>query len=124
MGVFSDFLQEKKLGDAQIVWVSRRLERLTPTDRELYLKRKRARKEEKKYEELELAKPHSGRGVSKQALAKARADQPLPRKVRSKITAAINTILTRRGQEAATVEQIFGKVGVAKGAPPKKGKKK
>jgi len=123
MGVFADFVAEKKLPDAQIIGVSNELERLTPSDRDLLLKRHEARKKEKKYDEENIGKPKSGRGVTVLALNKARADQELPRKVRSKITAAINTILKRRGQEEVKVEQLFGKVQVAKGKAPAKGKK-
>lgn len=124
MGVFSDLLKSKNLPEAQILGVSRALEHLTPPDRDLYLKRRKARKEEKKYAEAGAEKPRSGRGITSQSLAKASADRPLPRKVRSKIVKAINTILERRGQEKVKIEQVFGKIGVAKGAPPKKAAKK
>jgi hypothetical protein len=115
MGVFADFQKEKNLPDAQLTGVSRMLERLSPADRELLRKRQAARKAEKKYSEENLSKPKSGRGITVQALGKARADQPLPRKIRSKIAKAVNTILQRRGQEQVKIDQIFGKVGVAKG---------
>jgi len=123
MGVFSDFVKEKKLPDVQLIGVSGHQERLTPADRELLQKRRAARKAEKKYAEENIAKPKSGRGLSQQALNKAHADQPLPRKIRSKIAAAVNTILERRGQEKAKTEQIFGKIGVAKRVPKKAAKK-
>lgn len=125
MGTFANFLKDKKLVDAQIIGVSRILERLNPEDRETLRKRHVARKTEKKYDEVGATKkPHSGRGVSAQALDKARADIPLPRKVRSKIAASINIILKRRGGAEVKQKDLFGEILVAKGKAPVKKKKK
>lgn len=126
MGVFADFQKTNNIPDAQIMGVSRTLEKLEPEDRSLLLRRYQARKTEKKYDDENInasKKPKSGRGVSVHALDKARADTALPRKVRSKITKAVNTILKRRGKPEAKITDIFGKVTVAVGKTPVKKKK-
>jgi shikimate 5-dehydrogenase len=126
MGVFADFQKTHNIPDAQIMGVSRAIEKHEPEDRTLLLKRYQARKAEKKYDDESInaaKKPRSGRGVSVQALIKARSDIPLPRKVRSKITKAVNTILKRRGKPEAKITDIFGKVTVTVGKTPVKKKK-
>jgi hypothetical protein len=124
MGIFADFLRDKKIPEAQLIGVSNELERLRPEDRELLLKRQAARTAEKKYDEEKIGKPRRGRGVTTQSIARALADQPLARKVRSKLLVAVNTVLERRKQEKVRTEQLFGKVGVAKRSPKKVTKKK
>jgi hypothetical protein len=124
MSTFSDFLKSKNIPDAQIIGVSNAAESLTPADRILLAKRAEARKAEKKYTEDNIEKPRSGRGVKIESLTEAHEGKALPRKVRSKIVKAINTILTRRGQEAAKIDQIFGKGGLKVGKKPVKAVKK
>ena len=75
MGVFADFQKTNNIPDAQIMGVSRTIEKHEPEDRTLLLKRYQARKTEKKYDDESInasKKPRSGRGVSVQALIKAR----------------------------------------------------
>jgi hypothetical protein len=126
MGVFADFLTEKKILDVQILGVSNEREHLRDEDRKILFARRQARKNDKKYAEVDAAntKPRSGRGVSQQALSKARADQPISRKSRGKVLASVNSILTNRKQSTVGMSQLFGEVGVAKKAPPKNVKKK
>ena len=126
MGVFEDFQKSNNIPDAQIMGVSRTIEKHEPEDRALLLKRYQARKAEKKYDDESInatKKPRSGRGVSVFSLIKARSDIPLPRKIRSKITKAVNTILKRRGKPEAKITDIFGKVTVTVGKAPVKKKK-
>lgn len=69
-----------------------------------------------KYEAI--AKPASGRPISKQQLTYALDGKPLPKKVRAKIVRAVNAALATKKQQAVDFKVLF------EGAEVKKPKKK
>lgn len=123
MGTFKQFLDEKQLEPETLVRLSRQLEAQAEEDRKLAQKRfeKRRDKENqgKKYEELGIGKPKSGRGVSEQQVGAALEDQPLPPKVRGKLVRAVNAVLTKKGAGPVDSKALFGEVPARKGAAAK-----
>jgi RecA-family ATPase len=112
MGTFQSFLTSKSITPKQIAITSKRVETRDEASRDLMQKRwnKRVTKEtaDKKYSELNIAKPaHAGRGVSAKTVEAAAKDVPVARKVRSKILKAVNVILAKKGQPAADMKALF-----------------
>ncbi len=126
MGTFKQFLTDKQLPTELVVRVSSQLEARSEEDRLLAQKRwaKRHDKEAqpKKYEELGLQKPKSGRGVSLQQVNAALEDKPLPPKVRGKLVRAVNAVLSKKGGAAVDTQALFGEVTARRGASPKAAK--
>lgn len=128
MGTFQTFLTEKSITPKAIAITSKRIETFDETSRLLMGKRwgKRTTKEtaDKKYAELNIAKPAQyGRGVSEKQVVAATKDVALTRKVRGKILKAINTMLTKKGQPAADMK-IFEGVKARVGKKPEVADKK
>jgi hypothetical protein len=129
MGTFQSFLESKGITPKQIAITSRRIETFDAEGRALMQKRwgKRTNKEtaDKKYAELDIAKPRQmGRGVSEQAVSAAAKDALVSRKVRSKILRAVNTILAKKGQPAADMKALFEGTRARVGKKPAAEKKK
>jgi hypothetical protein len=126
MGTFKQFLTDKQLPAETVVRVSSQLEARSEEDRLLSQKRwaKRQDKEAqtKKYEELGLQKPKSGRGVSLQQVNAALEDTPLPPKVRGKLVRAVNAVLAKKGGAGVDTQALFGEVPARRGASPKAAK--
>ncbi|NMO18433.1 hypothetical protein HPC49_11530 [Pyxidicoccus fallax] len=124
MGAFQQFLNEKQITPDTLLRLSRQLEAHGDTDRVLVRKRADKRRDKEKqgksYQELELGKPKSGRGVSTQQLQAALGDQPLPTRVRGKLVRAVNAVLTKKGGGAVDAAALFGAVPVRKGDSAKK----
>ncbi len=124
MGAFQQFLTEKQITPDTLLRLSRQLEAHGDTDRVLVRKRADKRRDKEKqgksYQELELGKPKSGRGVSSQQLQAALGDQPLPTRVRGKLVRAVNAVLTKKGGGAVDAVALFGAVPVRKGDTAKK----
>jgi hypothetical protein len=118
MSTFKTFLDEKKITPKAVAITSRRIEAYKEGDDVLREKRatKRRTQAEKKYAELELAKPNPGRGVSEKAVDTAVAGKPVTRKARGKILRAVNTILTSKKASAVEMKALF------EGAEMRKGK--
>jgi hypothetical protein len=128
MGTFQTFLTEKSITPKAIAITSKRIEAFDETSRLLMGKRweKRVTKEtaDKKYAELNIAKPAQyGRGVTEKQVTAATKDIAVPRKVRGKILKAVNTILTKKGQPAADMK-IFEGVKARVGKKPEVADKK
>ena len=129
MGTFQTFLTSKSITPKAIAITSKRIETFDETSRLLMGKRwnKRHVKEtaDKKYAELNIAKPAQyGRGVTEKQLAAAAKDQLVTRKVRGKILKAVNTILTKKGQPAADMKTLFEGVKARVGKKPEVAEKK
>lgn len=118
MSTLKTFIDGQKITPQAIAITSRRIEAFKDGDWMLRQKRaaKRRSEPEKKYAELNLAKPSPGRGVSEKAVAIAVEGKPVARKVRGKILRAVNTILTKNKQPAVEMKALF------EGAEMKKGK--
>ena len=129
MGTFQTFLTSKSITPKAIAITSKRIETFDETSRLLMGKRwnKRHVKEtaDKKYAELNIAKPAQyGRGVTEKQIALAAKDLLVTRKVRGKILKAVNTILTKKGQPAADMKTLFEGVKARVGKKPEVAEKK
>ena len=129
MGTFQTFLASKSLTPKSIAITSKRIEAFDETSRLLMGKRwsKRVTKEtaDKKYAELNIAKPaQAGRGVTEKQIAAADKDTAVTRKVRGKILKAVNVILTKKGQPAADMKVLFEGVKARAGKKPEVAEKK
>lgn len=120
--MLSDFCGENGITIQTVVSVSNSIEAFSSADRALHEQRavaRRAKKKEKKTEEVEIAKPSVlGRGVSFGTAQRAFAGAPQPRLVRKKILRSVNAQLLSAKKDAVDVRAVFGDVG------SKKGKKK
>ena len=75
---------------------------------------------DKKYAELNLAKPTAGRGVSLHQVEAALEGRAQPRKVRSKLFKAVNEVLKVKKQpEVTDFKLLFEGQVVKKGKAPK-----
>lgn len=123
MGAFQQFLTQKQLDTTALARFSAQLEAHTDADQALSQKRWAKRRDKdnqaKSYAELNIGKPKSGRGVSAQQLQAALADQPLPPRVRAKITRAVNALLAKKGAEPVASGALFGDIKPRAGAKPK-----
>lgn len=124
MGTLKTFLDSKSISTAQVVTTSRRIELYDHESRTLLVKRATKRRDKdtaaKKYAELNIAKPAQlGRGVTENQLTAAIGDQPVPRKVRTKIFRAVNAILAKKGQPVADFKALFEGSAAKAGKKPK-----
>jgi len=112
MGTLKTFLDSNTITTKAIVTTSRRIEASSGANKALLVKRaaKRRGKDtaDKKYAELDIGKPTAmGRGVSEAQLAAAIEDKEVPRKVRSKIFRAVNTILKAAKKPEVEFKAMF-----------------
>jgi hypothetical protein len=120
MGTFSDVLASRGITDKQLFWRSQSLEGAADPDRELHRQRREARGKGQggKYEGV--AKPASGRGLSRKQIQAALEDRPLPRKARSKLLRAVNAEIEKKKGEKVDTRGLFGTVRSRRGESPKK----
>ena len=106
MGTFKSFIESKGIKADDLAGVSGSRERWGNDGRKLLTlrakKRRSAEDKDKKYAELNLAKPTAGRGVSLQQVEAAIAGKAQPRKVRSKLFKAVNEVLKAKKQPEVT----------------------
>jgi hypothetical protein len=124
MSALSSFLESKKITVGSLLAASNRLEARGPEDHELARAREAARRD-KKEGAAPVAKPKSGRGVSKKIVDAALAGTSITRKARAKILRAASHLVVEKLKEAApTMKDVFGdekpKVGESKGKKEKK----
>jgi hypothetical protein len=121
MGAFADFLASKGIEPKQILAASARLESVRDEDRELIRARRKKRRTQagKSYEELQLAKPRSGRPLREGHVEAALADKPVPGPVRTKLVRAINALVEKKGGEPVRAPQLFGDVPGRQGKKPR-----
>jgi len=124
MGTFKSFIDSKGIKNEELVWVSNSREAWGNDGRKLLSartkKRRTADQKDKKYAELNLAKPTAGRGVSLHQVEAAIEGKAQPRKVRSKLFKAVNEVLKAKKQPAvADFKLLFEGAEVKKGKAPK-----
>jgi hypothetical protein len=116
MSMLSDFISQNQISKEAIIAASAKLERPSIADRETLLKRGKARADKKSYGELGLAKPKArGRGLTADTLQRALDGHAIPRLARSKITRAVNDVLTSKKQSQIDGRPLFGDARVRKG---------
>lgn len=124
MGTFKSFIESKGIKADELVAVSGSRERWGNAGRKMLSLRVKKRRtpdtKDKKYAELNLAKPAAGRGVSLHQVEAALEGKPQPRKVRSKLFKAVNEVLKVKKQPAvADFKLLFEGAELKKGKAPK-----
>jgi hypothetical protein len=124
MGTFKSFIDSKGIKNEDLVGVSNSREAWGNDGRKLLAKRvakrRSAENKDKKYAELNLAKPTAGRGVSPHQVEAAVAGKSQPRKVRSKRFKAVNEVLKAKKQaEITDFKLLFEGAELKKGKGPK-----
>jgi hypothetical protein len=118
MSALGSFLESKSIKTGALLAASRRLEARTPADHELVLKRDEKKRTKKEGGEP-IAKPRSGRGLSKKQLDAALAGKGLTKRARAKTLRALTALLEKAKQPAPTIKDVFGEekalAGKAKG---------
>ena len=121
MSALSTFLESKKITVGSLLAASNRLEARSPEDHALVIARVDAKKN-KKEGAAPIAKPKSGRGVSKKIIDAALAGGSITKRARAKILRAASHLVVEKKKEAApTMKEVFGEEVAKKGES--KGKK-
>ena len=118
MSSLGTFLESKKIKPEALRWTSIRLEARGAEDLVLAGKRaerRQAKKEGSKEVGEPIAKPKSGRGLTKKQLATALAGRPITRLARSKALRAVTALLEKAKEPAPTMKDLFGEEKVMKG---------
>jgi len=127
MGTLQDFIHSKGIAPDSIVAISQKLEVMNPQDRKLLAQRAAKRKGKetasKPYAELNIAKPHSGRGLTAATVASALNEQALSVRQRSKMLRAVNALLEKKKEAAVDMKTLFGDTPKKEGKKPKSTKK-
>ncbi|MGA9521452.1 MAG: hypothetical protein WBV82_08315 [Myxococcaceae bacterium] len=112
MGAFSEFLNQKGISVEQIIRASTSIETRHGRDRSLARERADMRRTgmERPYVDAGVEKPRSGRSVSMRQVQAALSNQPLPPKVRGKLSRAVNAVLRRRNESEGAPASLFGEV--------------
>jgi hypothetical protein len=114
MSQFATYVQSKGLSLDQIFHCSARIERHRVEDRQLRVQRQELRRAGKPNRDDDdqpiVAKPRSGRGVSRRRIADAWAGQPLTPRVRAKLARAVATLLASSSGEPVDARLLFGDV--------------
>ena len=112
MSQFASYVQEMNLSVDKIFYCSARIERHRVEDRNLRVRREALRRQGQGngYGDAGVAKPRSGRGVSRQRIEAALAGHPLAPRVRAKLTRAVAALVTRTGGEMPDLRRLFGDV--------------
>jgi hypothetical protein len=108
MSQFSEVIEQFKITPEALVASSAGLEKFSQKDRDLKDQRETARREKKSYEEQNIAKPSSGRGVTLSLVQRASAGGKTSRLVRGKLLRAVNACLVSQKKEAIDVIALFG----------------
>lgn len=122
MGTFKSFIESKGIKTEDLVNVSNSREAWGNDGRKLLAARTKKRRTaaDKKYAELNLAKPTAGRGVSAHQVEAALEGKTQPRKVRSKLFKAVNAVLEYKKQPVvADFKLLFEGAEIKKGKGPK-----
>ena len=109
------FLSDKKIDHRRLLAVSKSLEKLRPEDRAIRLKQRQARKSEDGKKPEGLAKPRSGRPLTRPGLTNALAGKRLSGPAKTRILKAVNHILELRKESAVNLDALFD--APAKAAP-------
>ncbi len=123
MGTLKTFIDSKGISAKHVLFASNRVEQGGTASRTLRNARAKKRRSkdlaEKKYAELNLAKPTTMRGLSSQQWSAALADKPLSTRVRAKVLRAVNAVLATKKQPAVEMKALFEGTAARVGKKPK-----
>jgi hypothetical protein len=106
---FAQFIAAKKLDPRRILAASHRIERLTPEDRGIKLKKRQARAAGDAADKAtkETRKPRSGRPVTRRALDAAVQGRTLSGPTKTRLLHAVNQLLEQKKQEKVDLRVLF-----------------
>jgi hypothetical protein len=111
MSQFGDYVRAKNLTADRIFYSSARIEGHRVEDRKLRVDREELRRKgSTDYAGAGVAKPRSGRGLSRRRIAAALAGQPQAPRVRAKLRRAVAALVERAGSEPPNLAELFGDV--------------
>ena len=122
MSALGTFLESKKIKPAALLAASNRLESRKPEDHALVAARLDA-KTNKKEGAAPIAKPKSGRGLSKKLLDAALAGGQITKRARAKTLRAAALLLEKAKDTAPTMKDLFGEEKARVGESKVKAKK-
>ncbi|HEX2678301.1 MAG TPA: hypothetical protein VHM19_16725 [Polyangiales bacterium] len=111
MTKLADFLKKQKIDSRRVLVASKELEQLRREDRVIKLAKKTAKSGDEaakeKVKETAAKKPRSGRPVSGPTLARALAGGSVSGAAKTRITRAVNAVLTTKKKNEAALRDLF-----------------
>jgi hypothetical protein len=109
MSKLSDFMKQNKIGVRQLLSTSHKLESRSPTDRAVAAARKAAKAAAapEAVKEKAKQKPKSGKPVTPRAIDAALAGKAVAGPAKTRITRAVNAVLTRKKKPEITFRDLF-----------------
>lgn len=106
---FAQFIQDNKIDPRRLVATSKRVERLTPTDRRTKLAKSQAKASGKPAEdgEKKLEKPHSGRPVTPRLIQDATAGKRVSGPAKTRLLRAVNRLLEQGKKSPVDLRALF-----------------
>jgi len=110
---FSTFLKDNKIDPRRLLVVSKRLERLGPTDRRIKLEKRNAKAggaaaaPAAEGEKAAPAKPKSGRPVTPRLVAAATGGKPVTGPAKTRLLRAVNHVLEQKKKAAVDLRALF-----------------
>jgi hypothetical protein len=101
------FLSQHKLNPKRLLAVSHKLESLKKEDRRIKLERIRNKKAAEGGEKKEVAKPRSGRPVTRRALDAALAGKEISGPTKQRILRAVNYLLEQKKKDKVDLRALF-----------------
>jgi len=109
---FAQFLQDNKIDPRRLLVVSKRIERLGPTDRRIKLEKARAKSgaaaaPAAEGEKPAPQKPHSGRPITPRLLEAASNGKPVAAPAKTRLLRAVNSMLEQKKKAAVELRALF-----------------
>jgi hypothetical protein len=106
---FAQFLKDNKIDPRRVLSVSKRIERLQPTDRKLKFAKRKPKDGDAKAAEgdKKAEKPRSGRPVTPRLLEAASIGKPVAGPAKTRLLRAVNRILEQKKKPAVDLKAVF-----------------
>jgi hypothetical protein len=105
---FAQFIAAQKLDPRRILIASHELEKLSPEDRQIRLKKRLARSAEGgENKEKETRKPRSGRPVTDRAMQAALTGKSVSGPTKTRILRAVNHLLEQKKKDKVDLRALF-----------------
>jgi hypothetical protein len=107
---FAQFIQDNKIDPRRLVATSKRMERLTPTDRRTKLLKSQAKASGKPASEegdKKLEKPHSGRPVTPRLIQDASGGKSVSGAAKTRLLRAVNRVLEQGKKSPVDLRALF-----------------
>jgi hypothetical protein len=108
---FAQFIQDNKIDPRRLVATSKRMERLTPTDRRTKLLKSQAKASGKpageEGDKKALEKPHSGRPVTPRLIQDASGGKAVSGAAKTRLLRAVNRVLEQGKKSPVDLRALF-----------------